>query len=146
MQRRAHAAVIVVAAALLIGGVAFAQPPTSPAEGGPAQGPAAYRAPEPMISLTGMLHGDGAGGFTLVDQTSGESIVLKKKAKKLEKLDGKTVMVTGRWKGDESSKTFKVSKVEEATAAPQSTETVAPAQEPATQSPASSNPQEPASP
>jgi hypothetical protein len=89
---------------------------------------------EPMIALTGMLKSDGSGGYTLVDQASGDSIVLKRKAKKLGEYDQQNVTVLGRWKGgDESSKTFKVSKVEAAPAeaatqsAQPSTSTVNPA-------------------
>jgi hypothetical protein len=118
----------VIAAALLMGPfatLAVAQqeqypPPRN--EGGPIEGPA-MRVPEPMIDITGMLQSDGADGYVLVDQASGDSITLKKKSKKLGELEGRNVTVTGRWwKNDETTKTFKVVKVEEAptpaTAAP----------------------------
>jgi hypothetical protein len=112
----------VIAAALLLAPfatLAVAQqeqyPPRN--EGGPMEGPA-MRVPEPMVNLTGMLQSDGDGGYTLVDQSSGDSIELEKKSKKLGELEGKTVTVTGRWaKNDEATRTFKVSEVAEAAAA-----------------------------
>ena len=122
MGKRTRAAVTVFAAALLLGPfatLAAAQQPQYPPrnEGGPIEGPA-MRVPEPMINLTGMLKSDGADGYMLVDQASGDSITLKKKSKKLGELEGKSVTVTGRWaKNDETTKTFKVSEVEEAPAA-----------------------------
>jgi hypothetical protein len=108
MKERAYAAAITFAAALLIGLPAVAVAQEEPEyEGGPGQ---MAPAPEPMIRLTGMLESDGAGGWTLVDQASGDSIVLKKKSKKLAEHEGAPVTVTGRWKGgDETSKTFKAS-------------------------------------
>jgi hypothetical protein len=67
-----------------------------------------------MIAITGMLQSDGADGYMLVDKASGDSITLKKKAKKLGELEGKNVTLTGRWyKNDETTKTFKVVKVAE---------------------------------
>jgi hypothetical protein len=131
MSKRAHAAVAVVASALMMGAFAIgAVAQQAPAQQPPGYegGPGMVRVPEPMISLTGMLQSDGAEGWMLVDQASGDSITLKKKSKKLAEHDQTNVTVTGYWKkNDETTKTFKVSKVEAAPAAAETTETAAPA-------------------
>ena len=155
MSKRAHAGLAVVAAALMmgafaIGAVAQQQPaPQRPGydEGGPSNGPVAPYV-EPMISLTGMLQSDGADGWTLVDQASGDSIELKKKSKKLAAQEGGSVTVTGRWKkNDETTKIFKVSKVEPAPAAAvEATDAAAPAQAPTDSPSLSTTPEDPAAP
>ena len=71
--------------------------------------------PTPQINLTGMLKSDGAGGYVLVDEQSGDSIELKKKGKKFAKYEGQMVTVAGKWvDNDPTSKIFNASKVKPA--------------------------------
>jgi hypothetical protein len=161
MSKRAHAALAVVAAALLmhafaVGAAAQRQPSSGQQqpgydergeERGPNDRPMAPAA-EPMVTLTGMLQRGDDHGWVLVDQASGDSIELKRKSGKLAKHADSNVTVTGRWKkDDETTKTFKVSKVEAAAAdATEPTEAAAPAQTPTDSPSLPSTPEDPAAP
>jgi hypothetical protein len=132
MRNRLQLAGIVIAMALLVVGFPAIAAAQTQAEGGPqVGGPQREYVPVPMVMLTGMLKSDGADGYMLVDQQSGDSIDLKKKSKKLAKHEGQMVTIEGRWvDNDPTSKTFKVSKVEpapEAAAETQATHAESPA-------------------
>ena len=96
MRNRVQLAGTALAMALLVVGLPAAA--AAQTEGGPQVGaPSREYVPIPKIMLTGMLKSDGADGYLLVDQQSGDSIELKKKSKKLEKHEGTMVAVEGRW-------------------------------------------------
>ena len=116
MKNRVQLAGPVIAMALLVVGLPAMAGTQTQNEGGPqVGGPSREYTPPPQITLTGMLRSDGAGGYGLVDQQSGESIDLKKQGKKFAKYEGEMVTVAGKWVDDDpTSNTFKASKVKPA--------------------------------
>ena len=116
MRNRVQLAGTVIAMALLVVGLPAMAAAQTQNEGGPQVGaPSREYVPTPQINLTGMLKSDGAGGYVLVDEQSGESIELKKQGKKFAKYEGQMVTVAGKWIDDDpTSKTFRVSKVKPA--------------------------------
>jgi hypothetical protein len=68
-------------------------------------------AEEEAVSLTGQLTTDEAGAYVLIEQESGDSIVLRGSSELADHV-GSMVKITGKWAEDsEGYKYFEVSKV-----------------------------------
>ena len=104
MRNRVQLAGTVVAMALLVVGLPATAAAQTQNEGGPRLGaPSREYVPTPQINLTGMLKSDGAGGYVLVDEQSGDSICSQEKGEEVREVrrpdgDGRGQM--GRQRSD----------------------------------------------
>lgn len=69
-------------------------------------------------SLTGQLSKNIDGDFLLVEQESGDQVLLKGSEQQLEDHVGHSVTVTGKWDKEAEKDCFRVSRVERATTPP----------------------------
>ena len=69
-------------------------------------------------TLTGQLSKNTDGDFLLVEQESGDQVLLKGSEQQLEEHVGHAVTVTGKWDKEVGKDCFRVSSVERATTPP----------------------------